>query len=208
MRQKDAKRQLVEKEEAKRRLVKEEAKRRLEEAKNKLAKEVEAKRRLVFEEVAKRRKLGEEALGGCRLKKEKAKELIQQKVKEQLASREETMVVEEVAKKDELPASHGLMVSNLPAGTTEGEIVHVFQPLGTVVGVRVIRKPTTYAFVFFSSAEEAEMVRREMEGKVPFTFAKPNRPFDFYGRWLVKWRLHQFCLEQEKLQAAKVAGAP
>jgi len=157
-------------------------------------KEEMTKRRLMEEEVAKELKLKEQLVSK------------EEKVKEQL-------IGDEVAREGELPATHGLVVFNLPASVTEGELFQMFEPFGTVMGVNVIQKSgSAYAFVFFSTAEEAgvartEVARWEMEGNVPFSFARAKRPFVFSGHsslWAVKWRLHLFCLEQQKLPSKQV----
>ena len=77
---------------------------------------------------------------------------------------------EEVMRSGVFPPSHGLVLFHLPPTLGEAGLVQMFQQFGTLVGVTVLQGSSgqPFAFVFLSTAEEAEAARREVARSPPW----------------------------------------
>ena len=54
---------------------------------------------------------------------------------------------------------------------------------------------STYALVYFATAGQAALARREMEGRVPFVIEQSDRSYEPRGQWAVKWRPHRTVID-------------
>ena len=133
---------------------------------------------------------------------EKEVKTMNQEVEDQVTEAKRELEEEQVMRSGVFPPTHGLVLFHLPPLLGEAGLVQMFQQFGTLVGVRVLQgsSGSPYAFVFFSTADEAEVARGEMAPWAPFTFARPNKPYTPLGQWAIRWHRHICWCEQQKLQ--------
>ena len=182
-----------------------------------MEKEVETKKSLVEEEAGTKDRVEEVVETGVgEIKRQQVQEKIEniktlvrgwaeeRETKKQLEAYEQ-LEEEKVMRSGVFPPSHGLALFHLQPSTSEAGLVEMFQEFGTLVGVLVLQgssgKP--FAFVFFSTAEEAEVARGEMARRAPwapFTCARPHKPYTPKGQWAFKWLKHLHWCDQQKLR--------